>query len=247
MKTIRTILESLRINRLLSVLASAACLVWLTASAEAQYAGLYSGTYWGDDVGTWDVWVDTRGKLTGYADDSFGQGYEVRGSVSSSGQMRMLVGQYSDGVFEGRINTNGVASGTWINSHGGGRGTFEGTRVAGPEPALTVQQSDHIPIEPGATRDFGRVPLKKKATVTFIASSEGTADLIIRSVSVTGTNAADFKLTGSLSAPIKPGKDKNFKIQFAPTTAGVKSAQLRITSNDPDESVYLINLTGTAG
>jgi len=228
------------------LLAKLACIVWLTASAQAQYVGTYAGTYGGDEEGTWSAVIDNKGKLTGQAVDDWGEIVPAHGTVGTSGQLHMVAGRYSEGVFQGQIDATGYVEGTWTNTRWGGSGTFEGSRTARPLPDIAVEQPSGTVVVTGATRNLGTFALKKKATFVFAVSNTGTADLSGLAVSVTGVNAADFKVTANLSAPLKPGKSKTFKVLFAPASAGVKSAQLRIASNDPDENPYIVNLTCTA-
>jgi len=115
-----------------------------------------------------------------------------------------------------------------------------------PQPDIAVEQPAGNPVASGGARSFGTVAMPKKPSLTFTIRNTGHANLGSLGVQVSGPNAAEFHVTASLSAPIKPGKSKTFKVQFAPVSAGAKQALLRIASNDPDENPYEITLTGTA-
>jgi len=116
----------------------------------------------------------------------------------------------------------------------------------GPLPNIVIEIPKGSAVPSGGSKNLGTVAAGKKLNATFTVHNNGNANLTGTAVSVTGPNAAEFKVTAKLTAAIKPGKTKTFKVQFAPASAGVKSAQLHITSNDPDGSPYLVNLTGTA-
>ena len=63
-------------------------------------------------------------------------------------------------------------------------------------------------------------------------SNTGTAVLTISAITLTGTNAANFAMTGqSACASILPSSSCTLNLTFAPTTTGAKTAQLNITSN----------------
>jgi len=102
------------------------------------------------------------------------------------------------------------------------------------------------PAASGSTLGFGNVVMPKKPSLTFNMRNTGTGNLTGMAVSVSGPNAADFKITANLSAPLKPAKSKTFKVQFVPGSPGSKQATLHITSNDPNQNPYLLNLTATA-
>jgi hypothetical protein len=65
-----------------------------------------------------------------------------------------------------------------------------------------------------------------------------------------GTDARLFKMTRSMTRSrqqtltLSPGGQYPFSVTFSPTSIGLKTATLRITSNDPDESIMEIALTG---
>ena len=80
----------------------------------------------------------------------------------------------------------------------------------------------------------------------FHVFNHGDADLTDIEFTIVGDNAGDFRLhafgmTGSLS----PWDSGHFYVDFLPTAAGERTATLQISSNDPDESPFIINLKGT--
>jgi len=64
-------------------------------------------------------------------------------------------------------------------------------------------------------------------------------------VSFTGANAAEFSLVTAPVSPVLTGGQTTFTIRFSPIIAGTKAAQLRVTSNDIDETPFDIALSAT--
>ena len=63
-------------------------------------------------------------------------------------------------------------------------------------------------------------------------SNTGTAVLTNSAITLTGTNAANFAMTGqSACASILPSSSCTLNLTFAPTTTGARTAQVNITSN----------------
>ncbi len=118
-----------------------------------------------------------------------------------------------------------------------------GSADAVPDIALEVLKGSSIAS--GGSRDFGTVALKKKGKETFVIRNTGNSNLAGIAITLSGLNAGEFVVKGNFTAPIKPGKIRKFTVQFAPTSGGIKQAQLAVTSNDPDESPYLVNLVGS--
>jgi len=85
------------------------------------------------------------------------------------------------------------------------------------------------------------------ASLTFSIRNTGTANLTGLNVSIDGANAAAFTVSTPLtSVLIAPGGSASFSVQFTPGTAGANQAALHITSNDPLNNPFNVNLTGTA-
>ena len=86
------------------------------------------------------------------------------------------------------------------------------------------------------------------APQTITVTNDGDAPLTVASIGVTGTNAALFTATPTgCNVAIAPGATCQITVQFAPTTAGLKTATVSIThnSNNVAGSVSNVPLTGT--
>jgi hypothetical protein len=90
--------------------------------------------------------------------------------------------------------------------------------------------------------EFGSIKVGKKATKTLKITNNGTGDLVI---TLSGLEGTDFSIQGSSGVTIKAKKSHSLKVLFMPNSAGLKTATLKIDSNDPDTPTVDIPLTGT--
>lgn len=90
---------------------------------------------------------------------------------------------------------------------------------------------------------FGR---GKGITKTFVIRNTGTGTLTGIKVSRLGSHAADFQIKTQPASSLAAGKQTTFKVTFKPEAKGRKRASLRIASNDADERMFDISLTGKA-
>ena len=95
------------------------------------------------------------------------------------------------------------------------------------------------------SNDYGDVKVKRSETASFVVGNKGTSNLTITSISIEGTDASMFKVSGGGSKTIKPGKSLTIRVAFKPTSTGSQSAILEITSNDPGTPTVDIPLLGT--
>ena len=89
---------------------------------------------------------------------------------------------------------------------------------------------------------FGGVKVGKKATKTLKIMNNGTEDLLI---TLSGLEETDFSIQGSSSVTIKSKRSYTLKIVYTPKSAGLETATLEITSNDPDTAMINVALSGT--
>lgn len=94
------------------------------------FNGLWSGTYDGEDEGTWSVIIDEDGNVSGNAFSTIlSQSQQVSGTVNDDGDFTATVGNTSQGsTFSGQLNEDNTASGTWTNSAFSTDGTWMGSR-----------------------------------------------------------------------------------------------------------------------
>jgi hypothetical protein len=95
---------------------------------------------------------------------------------------------------------------------------------------------------------FGQLTVNTELTLTVNLTNTGNINLNISSLQITGANANQFSL---VSPPVPPviippnGNPVPVQVRFRPTSAGAKTAVVRIASNDPDENPFDVSLTGT--
>ncbi len=82
---------------------------------------------------------------------------------------------------------------------------------------------------------------------TFSVSNMGDGDLVIGNISITGKDAGDFSIQNDKCSgtKIKPKEYALFNVVFSPASAGGKNAVLQIPSNDADEALLNVPLSGT--
>jgi hypothetical protein len=110
-------------------------------------------------------------------------------------------------------------------------------------PKISVQQQN-INLNNGSTAIFG-APLGTNDSLTFTIKNINVASLTGLGITIDGSDAARFTVTASPTAPVSgPFGSTMFTVSFTPINTGVKTAALHISSNDPDENPFNINLSG---
>jgi hypothetical protein len=149
-----------------------------------------------------------------------------------------------------RIYTFGAAAGTTtfsINDF-----IFNGTVTSTtPQPDINVTgnflnilNGDITPTTTDLT-DYGNVAVGGNLGATFTIENLGPATLNIASITVTGSSAFAFASFYIPPTSITPAPSSNpLSISFNPTTNGLQTATVTITSDDPDEDTYTFNIQG---
>ncbi len=114
---------------------------------------------------------------------------------------------------------------------------------------IEVRYGTSVPtpdIDVPTGHEYGNVSVGANAFRTFAISNLGGADLEVSATSLVGSQASQFAITqGGAPFTVAPGATRNLDVRFAPTTAGPKTATLRLTSDDPNESSVDVALGGT--
>lgn len=116
------------------------------------------------------------------------------------------------------------------------------------EPEIVLRQPSPTEVPSGSSRDFGGVAANASSSLTFTIHNSGTDDLLLNGlpkVAVTGADAALFSIVAQPRDLIVTGDSATFTVNFTPTGTGTKTAQLSISTNDSNESPYVIQLSGT--
>ena len=136
------------------------------------------------------------------------------------------------------------AGGEWLDSY-----PFKSGNVT----IINLKVGEAPPIEPDISvsptaKNFGNITVDSSSSPqTFTVRNVGYADLVVGTISITGTNANQFAIQNDnvSSETIIPGGSATLQVVFTPTSTGAKSATLNIPSNDPDEVTVLVSLSGT--
>jgi hypothetical protein len=101
-----------------------------------------------------------------------------------------------------------------------------------------------VAVDP-ASHDFGDMRLGAGASRIFVVRNEGTSALAVSAIDLTGAHASAFAIeSGGTPSVLGPGETREISVRFAPTALGAASALLRIASDDADEAVLDVALTG---
>lgn len=99
-------------------------------NTDNAYAGAWTGTFNGDDNGTWTAAIGTKGELNGsFVSGNTGTTYNVDGTVDANGKFSALIIVGMDTIdFVGQGSNGNTASGTWTNPGFGLNGTWTGNK-----------------------------------------------------------------------------------------------------------------------
>ena len=111
-------------------------------------------------------------------------------------------------------------------------------------PKISIS-SDGIDFVPGADNylEFDKVRVGRLKTKTLKITNSGKGNLII-SGQVEGADMDMFSRKMGGKVTIRPGKSYNIRVTFKPRSAAEKSAELIISSNDPEVPSFKIDLGG---
>jgi len=133
-------------------------------------------------------------------------------------------------------------------------GEYEDYVSGWDEPTVTLNLSiegevdiPDISVSP-TSKNFGNVTVDSSSSPqTFTVSNVGSANLVVGTITLTGTNASEFSKQNDLCSgqTIAPGSPKTLQVVFSPTSTGAKSATLNIPSNDPDQPTVTVSLSGS--
>jgi hypothetical protein len=103
-------------------------------------------------------------------------------------------------------------------------------------PDITVNPTSHA---------FGVVTPPDSAQQTFQVGNSGNGDLVVTAVSIVGADAAEFTVEApALPFTLAPSDTLDIIVTFTPSTTELRSATLRIASDDPDEASLDVPLSG---
>jgi hypothetical protein len=111
------------------------------------------------------------------------------------------------------------------------------------EPEIAVFQLGGAELRDGSSNSFGSVVHKSSNKKTFTIKNTGTG--VLRNISISMSSSTQFTVKKPTITSLNGGASTTFTVTFRPSTKGLKTARLYITSNDADESPFDIKLSGT--
>jgi hypothetical protein len=104
-------------------------------------------------------------------------------------------------------------------------------------PAMSV-----VPV----AHDYGDLLVGESATQAIQVRNDGTVDLSVASTALVGADSTQFTIdSGGGTFTVAPGDSHAVVVRFAPDSLGAKSSTLRLTSDDPNNSLFDVALSGT--
>jgi len=152
----------------------------------------------------------------------------------------------NDQVVPSAVPQSGVLAGKLVSSLAGG-GAHSLALYADPIPPeiAVAQPAETFLTDGSASIDFAAAaPGGSAVERTFTVRNFGSGDLTGLSITIDGTDAADFSITAAVAPVVAPGGSTTFTVSFAPSSLGAKTAAMHLASNDSDESPFDIALTG---
>jgi hypothetical protein len=122
--------------------------------------------------------------------------------------------------------------------------SFTVTVIAAPEFGIELSGSE---IPQGSVQDFGTVNTGSETSRTFTIKNAGMGALSLISspaVRLSGPGASHFSVTSQPVNSVPALNETTFTVKFAPVSAGLRSATLSISNNDPDEGSFFVTLSG---
>ncbi len=113
--------------------------------------------------------------------------------------------------------------------------TVTGNGVGITDGDTTPSATDHT--------DFGTTPQGTTKSRTFTITNDGDADLIISSVALSGTDAAEFTITGDPSGTIAPAGTASLIVRADAANVGTFVATVTVNSNDANEAAFNFDIT----
>ena len=149
-----------------------------------------------------------------------------------------------------------LESNTWVRSRGSIISSTWGSVRAGyvmqingvgpSHPDITIESPSGIALTSGvASLQFDQQTwLTESPGREVVIRNEGAAPLTIMSAIIDGEAKEDFTIENFNSAELAPGSSSTFTLRFTPKNGGHRIANLKLLSNDLDESPFIVELSG---
>ena len=169
--------------------------------------------------------------------------------VSAGAGVRVVGGWEINGL---NLPANGLVRALGRSCNGGYRNSssalFKSQTAYSSAPAtpeIVLEHENGTAISDGGTRPFGEQVILGTKSLSFTLKNTGTLPLTGLSFSIDGVDAGIFALgAGTSQTELAAGQSSVFTVSFAPQAVRAYAAALHITSNDADEGIYDIALSG---
>jgi len=185
---------------------------------------------------------------------------DVQGTLVNTSGKILAQDNNGAGASNFLILTN-VAAGTYylkVTGTGSSKGAYTvlakwtAAPVVTGAPEIGLLGLDSTPITDGALiakttdgTDFGEVDLSNGSRSTsFSVRNTGKATLTLGAVRLSGSGAAQFRVTTQVPSTVAAGRSAAFQITYDPTTVGRHQASVSLSNNDADESPYDFVIVG---
>lgn len=112
------------------------------------------------------------------------------------------------------------------------------------DPEIAVSSAGKTLMDGQSTLGFGRVRINRVAKKEVIIKNTGNGTLDLSKLEIVGKHASEYQLRKPTRLSVATGGQVKCMVIFAPKNAGKRVAELRITTNDRDESPFNIRLLG---
>lgn len=120
------------------------------------------------------------------------------------------------------------------------------TDLANPVLEVQLRGSGVAPIATIGTLNvvFGTFTVGRSSIQNISIQNDGNIDLAVDGVSIGGSGGSVFALEGDSTLLIPPGQSENLVVRFIPTAAEAYQAQLQFNTDDPEQPVVQVALSG---
>ena len=187
-------------------------------------------------MGSHTVGVDSNGEAHAWGLGTSGQ---LGSSALTNSLLPIAVTATAPSVLEGRKVSDLALA--------GGNPTHTVAIYGGPEAEMDLQQPVGVSLVDGSdTVEFGSVLVGGSQRKTVVIRNLGVTVLNISGLGLSGPDFDKFTLdTSTTQMALSSGQSTSFDVVFLPTSAASFTASLYVNSNDADEAIFDVDLSGS--